>query len=234
MKIIKFKHLKRIHDDEDYLLKYLNDFEGKNVFEKFRNILISWERDVSYNISLQTDDKNAKIQLQYIIDQLNEEYDNEIFYISSDNMLLECDVPSQFSKNHNIFSIENFIKKIKFLNTTINYEELTESEKIDIITNLPINLFSKFKKDVTSRTNKTINFNNSILKNMSINFLTNAPYDMLKGLFSPFQKDYFRDVVYHLSKKIDGNILINSTIQDIDYYIDKMNEDNKSNSVPEL
>ena len=48
------------------------------------------------------------------------------------------------------------------------------------------------------------------------------------------KKDYFLDIIYYLSRKIDGNILLNSTITDIEYYIDKMNIENSENEIPSL
>jgi hypothetical protein len=44
--------------------------------------------------------------------------------------------------------------------------------------------------------------------------------------------DYFRDIIYYLSKKIDGEILMDSTIMDIEYYIDKMKGEAPTENMP--
>lgn len=62
----------------------------------------------------------------------------------------------------------------------------------------------------------------------------NAPFNLLKGLCHPYGEDYYRDIIYHLSSKIDGNILLNSTMRDIDYYVDKLNTENTSEKKSEL
>jgi hypothetical protein len=54
------------------------------------------------------------------------------------------------------------------------------------------------------------------------------PYEMVKGLFFSYDMDYFRDIIYYLSKKIDGRILMESTMMDVEYYIDKMKTDNNN------
>ena len=77
---------------------------------------------------------------------------------------------------------------------------------------------------------KILTFDNKNLSNLKINFLKKDPYIFLKNLFTPFHKDYFREIIYHLSKKIDGYSLYNSTISDIDFFIYKIN--NEENSEP--
>jgi hypothetical protein len=81
---------------------------------------------------------------------------------------------------------------------------------------------------------KTVRFTNSSLKNIKVNFMSNAPYELLKGLCNPYGEDYYREIIYHLSSKIDGNILLNSTMRDIDYYVDKLNTENTSEKTPQL
>jgi hypothetical protein len=79
---------------------------------------------------------------------------------------------------------------------------------------------------------KKIILQNAALENMEINFLTSLPYEMIKGLFYSYDMDYFRDIIYYLSKKIDGEILMDSTIMDIEYYIDKMKGEAPTENMP--
>jgi hypothetical protein len=73
-----------------------------------------------------------------------------------------------------------------------------------------------------------IGFNNPILSNFKFNFLTNEPYLFLKGLFTNFGEEYFRDVIFHLSKRIGGDLLMMSTPSEIEYYIQKYSEEMKN------
>jgi len=82
-------------------------------------------------------------------------------------------------------------------------------------------IFTKISND----SSKVVTFNNPMLKNFRFNFLTNEPYVFLKHLFSNYSEDYFRDVIFHLSKKIDGKLLMDSTPLDIKYYIEKFSSE---------
>ena len=83
--MITFEKLKKISDtlsrnNEDYFVSYINEFEGDNIFEKFKSILSSWEQDVSYELSLSTTEKSVKIQLSYILNDLPQDM-NELLII---------------------------------------------------------------------------------------------------------------------------------------------------------
>jgi hypothetical protein len=60
------------------------------------------------------------------------------------------------------------------------------------------------------------------------NFLTKEPYVFLRGLINNFGDDYYKDIIYLLSKKIDGEILLNSTPLEIEYYIEKYSDEVES------
>jgi hypothetical protein len=79
----------------------------------------------------------------------------------------------------------------------------------------------EFIKTVINNKKCVVTFENTLLKQLKFNFLTNEPLIFLKGLFTNFNSDYFKDVIYLLSRKIDGNLLLNSTPMEIEYYIEK-------------
>lgn len=231
---IKFKHLKTISErDEDYLIQYLNRFPGKNVFEKFENILKNWERDVSYHIGFNINGKDVKIQLSYVLNELKN-YDKESILVENDVISVVADVPSNFKKDHTIFSLFSFIKQMKYLNFDVNFEKLNDDEKNIIMENLPAPIYNFLAHGILKNNNKIILFNNPALNNMTIDFMGTSPLEMLKGLFYPYNKDYYLDVIYHLSQKIGGEVLMNSTIQEIDYYINKLNDEQKEGNIPNL
>jgi hypothetical protein len=226
---ITFEDLKKNRDNPDFLIDYFNNFDGQDVHEKFLNILISWENDVSYDISFSIDEKNIKIQLSYLISELKKLIKEPINFKKNDISFV-IDIPKFFIKDDDVFSIENFITKIKHLNLEIDFSKISENDKKEVVKQLPANIYNDIIKFILKSDKKVI-LSNPSLKNMEINFLSNTPYKILEGLFLSYSKDYFRDIIYHLSKKIDGQILMKSTMMDIEYYLDKLSNDNSNDQV---
>ena len=232
--VIKFKDLKKISEnDDDYLVDYINRFEGNDIYEKFKNILIAWERDVSYDINFTIDSKDIKIGLYYFIEEL-QNYNRESFWIENSEISAFINIPKKFKKDHDVFRVHDSIERIKYLNFDIDLTSLGDFEKDQIMEKLPASVYNFFIENILKNENKIVKLSNPALKNMIINFFSDAPFQILKGLFRPYGKDYYRDIIYHLSKKIDGEILMNSTMQDIEYYVEKLNQEQKEEKVPNL
>lgn len=215
---------KCLEEDEDFFMDYLNKFKGDNIHEKFVNILKNWEKYVSYTINFNIKEKNIKISLDYLIKELNEFYTQPTWFEHS-NIKVLVDIPSKFVKELNILSVSNFIKKIEYGNFVIDFTELSDEVKDEMLEKLPADFYNKMIQFLINAEDKKVILQNAALENMEINFLTSLPYEMVKGLFYSYDMDYFRDIIYYLSKKIDGKILMDSTIMDIEYYIDKMKSD---------
>jgi hypothetical protein len=218
---------KCLEEDEDFFINYLNNFKGDNIHEKFVNILKNWEKNVSYNINFRIKDKNLKISLDYIIKELGN-FVNQPTWFEHSNIKVLFDIPSKFIKDQSILTVSNFINKMEYGNFVINFTELTEKEKEETLEKLPAEFYNRMIQFLIKTNNKKITLQNSSLDDMEINFLTSLPYEMVKGLFFSYDMDYFRDIIYYLSKKIDGRILMESTMMDVEYYIDKMKTDNNN------
>lgn len=215
---------KCLEEDEEFFINYLNNFKGDNVHEKFTNILKNWEKNISYTINFRIKEKNLKISLDYILKELNS-FVNQPTWFEYSNMKVLIDIPSKFVKELNILSVFDFIRKIEYGNFIIDFSELSEEVKDKMLEKLPADFYNKMIQFLINTDDKKIILQNSTFDNMEINFLTSLPYEMVKGLFFSYDMDYFRDIIYHLSKKIDGRILMDSTIMDMEYYIDKMKDD---------
>lgn len=213
-----------LEEDEDFFIDYLNKFKGDNIHEKLINVLKNWEKYVSYTINFRVNDKNLKISLDYLIKELKE-FVNQPTWFEYSNIKVLVDIPSKFVKDLNILSVSNFIRKIEYGNFIINFNELSDKDKDEMLEKLPADFYNKMIQYLVNIGDKKITLQNTTLENMEINFLTSLPYEMVKGLFYSYDMDYFRDIIYHLSKKIDGKILMDSTIMDVEYYIDKMKND---------
>jgi hypothetical protein len=101
-------------------------------------------------------------------------------------------------------------------------------ERKSIIDSLPAKVYNTILREILKNKSKIVGFDNSALSDFKFNFLTNDPYFFLKGLFGNFGEDYFRDVIFHLSKRVGGDILMSSTPSDIEYYIQKYSEEMKT------
>jgi len=215
---------KCLEEDEDFFMDYLNKFKGDNIHEKFVNILKNWEKYVSYTINFNIKEKNIKISLDYLVKELNK-FSTQPTWFEHSNIKVLVDIPSKFVKELNILSVSNFIKKIEYGNFVIDFTELSDEVKDEMLEKLPADFYNKMIQFLINAEDKKVILQNAALENMEINFLTSLPYEMVKGLFYSYDMDYFRDIIYYLSKKIDGKILMDSTIMDIEYYIDKMKSD---------
>jgi hypothetical protein len=229
---ITIKDIKKcLEEDEDFFVDYLNKFKGNNTHEKFMDILKNWEKYVSYTINFNIKEKNIKISLDYLIKELDE-FVTEPTWFEHSNIKVLVDIPSKFVKELNILSVSNFIKKIEYGNFVVDFAELSDEVKDEMLEKLPADFYNKMIQFLVNANDKKIILKNTALENMEINFLTSLPYEMIKGLFYSYDMDYFRDIIYYLSKKIDGRILMDSTIMDIEYYIDKMKGDAPTENMP--
>ena len=229
---ITFKDLKEISENgDDHLIDYLNQFSGDNIYEKFLTVLKCWERDVSYDMGFTVEDKNVKVSLSYFIKEL-ENYDKEPLTIKTDNLEFELDAPPLFKKDYDIFSISETIRKVKYGESVLDFANV--GDKIALIEQLPASTYNMLIDALLKNESKTVRFTNSSLKNININFMGHEPFHFLRWICHPYGKDWYRDIIYYLSSKIDGNILLNSTMRDIDYYVDKLNTENTSKKTPEL
>lgn len=236
--MITFEKLKKISDtlsrnNEDYFVSYINEFEGDNIFEKFKSILNSWEQDVSYELSLSTTEKSVKIQLSYILNDLPQDMNEDIIIVDN-HVKTTLNIPDVFRKYDDRIPIYDMIKRIEFSNLKVDLNGLSFKEKKELLDNLPAHVYNPLIKNIINNKSKMIKLDNNILKDFNINFLSIDPYLFLKGLFMPYSSDYYKDIIYYLSKKIDGNILLNSTMMDIEYYVEKLNDESKQEGLPNL
>jgi hypothetical protein len=215
--------------DDDFLLEYFNKFSGDNIYHKFINIIKSWEKSVSYTISFKVEDKNIKISLSYILEQLKN-YSDEKLTFENSNIKVTLNTPPLFKKNINILSVSDFVYDIQYLKNKIDFVSLSDDHKNEILQSLPADFYNKLCNFILNITEKKVAIEHPSIPNLKIDFLSSTPYQILKELFLGYNIDYFRDVIYALSKKIDGSILMKSTMMDIDYYIDKIKNDNISDT----
>lgn len=207
---------------ENQFIDYINSFEGDNTFQKFENILKCWNMDVSPTVNFTFDEKPVKIQLSYIISQLFDISDDII--IEDEDLKIVIGLPNLFQKDDYI-SVYNIIKYVSISGISINLINLSIEEKNQVIDNLPPLIYNKIYNKIIGEKSKIFSTDNIVLKNFKLNFLSSDVYFFLRGLFSNFNEYYFKDVLFLLSKRIDGEILLKSTPLEIEYYIEKYSKE---------
>jgi hypothetical protein len=231
---IPFIDIKKIsnHLDKGYentLLEYLNSFLGNNIFEKFQNILKCWEIDVSPTIDFNFGEKPTKIQLAYILSQMDDM--SEDIEILEEDIKIIIGIPDRF-QSLELIPIYNILKYIEISGISINLSNLSLHDRVQVINNLPPKVYNIIFDKIIKETSKIFTIDNPSLQDFKLNFLSNDVYKFLKGMFSNFDEYYFKDVIFHLSKRIDGQILLQSTPTEIQYYIEKYSsevDDNNKN-----
>lgn len=207
---------------DNKFVDYINSFEGDNTFQKFKNILQCWNMDVSPTINFNFNDKPTKIQVTYIISQLFDISDDIV--IEEDDLKIIIGLPNLFQKDDYI-PIYNIIKYISISGISINLVNLSIREKHEIINNLPPLIYNKIYNRIIVERSKIFSTDSEALKDFKLNFLSNDIYAFLRGLFSNFDEYYFKDVIFLLSKRIDGNLLLQSTPLEVEYYIEKYSKE---------
>lgn len=214
-------------DDNESICAYFNTFEGNNTFDKFKNILKCWECDVSDVITVNSDNRSLKIQLSYIIGELPKEI-NSPQTLNYSGLDIGTNIPNIFTHTENMVPIYELIQYLCISNTIINLIDLSIFEKHQVIDKLPPKIYNYILEKIIETQTGIVSFSNKSLSSLRMNFFTYDPFNFLKGLFANYTKDYFRDIIYHLSNKIDGNILLQSDLKDIEYYILKFNDEVKN------
>lgn len=212
-------------DNTDVLVDYLNSFRGDNIFEKFKEVLKCWNNDVAYNLNFNFD-KPTKIQISYILSQLPD-IESDIEIVDGDTTL-RVGIPKKFYDSTELIPIYEILQYIEISGISINLIDISTQDKVDIINNLPAKAFNAIINTISKEKSKIVTFDNPTLSKFRLNFLTNDPLTFLKGMFSSYDENYFRDVIFLLSKRIDGTLLVNSTPLDIEYYVDKYTEETES------
>jgi hypothetical protein len=217
--------------DESYFLDYLNSFSGDNILEKYKNILKAWENDVSFDLNLSLGEKSVKVQLSYIIAGIPDNFGEPIF-IKNDKIEVLMDIPKKFNVVYENIPIYDIVHRIKY-GVDLDLTRMTPEDRRTVIDNLPADLYNKLTEAIYS-SNKIISYDNTNLADINLNFMSNDPYLFLRGLFTPYGKDYYRDIIFHLAKQIGSETLMESTMMDVEYYIDKLNESQPTETTQNL
>lgn len=224
-----FNKFREITKSQDYnnFVNLLNSLSGDNVYEKFITFLKIWKEDVSPSIGLNINGNNTEVYIDYIINcfpsSLNCSEKN-IF----DFLEITIDIPRSLGKMDEILPIYDIISTINIHNyNKIDLNDLVYEDKKKIVDNLPATIYKELYNKIIENKKSIVSLDNPRLEHLKFNFFTTEPFHFIHNMIKSYNKDYYRDVIYILSKNIDGEILLNSTISDIDYFLKKKQEDDE-------
>lgn len=211
-------------NDTTSIIQWMNGIEGIDIFDKFKNILKLWDYNISDTLDLNVDGRSIKIQLSYLLHEFPESLSSKCV-LTVDDFKVELGIPSVFNCNEDIFPIYDLIHKIEIGNITINPQ--TMDNKQVIIDSLPAKIYGEIMRKVVEYEDKTVKFSNPALSKLKLNFYTNDPYKFLIGLLSNYDRNYFRTVLYHLSKRLHPDVILNSNIKDVEFFIEEYQKEVK-------
>lgn len=233
---ITFSDLKEIvdyieKDDNDHLCEFFNSFKGDNILDKTHSILKCWEHNVCDTLSIRIDEKDIKLQMSYVINEIpkNIDADFSVSVTYSDvKFNIFMGIPDQFSYTQDMFPIYDIVKRLEYQTQIIDFTSHKIEERSEALDMLPPVMYNAILNAIIEKKDGLVTFSNKTLSKLKFNLYTHDIFMFLKGLFSNYSKDYFRDIIYNLSKKVDGYALFHSDLKDIEYYILKFNEESKS------
>jgi hypothetical protein len=237
---LSFEKIKEISEwldtnQEIKFYQFLNSFDGENVYQKFKNILIKWEYHVNDFLTFTIDGSQIKIPMYYILQELTDDIEAPKVFVNN-TFSFELQVPKTFQMTVDHIPIYDLITSISIEDVHLDFKNLDRENKQAIIDKLPANLFSKILEGLINDSSKIFKLNNESLSKFKINFYTNDPMLFLKNLFSNYSKEYFQDIIFYLSKRMSCDAILYSDIKDIDFYVKKYNEETEQqkNTMPSL
>lgn len=201
---------------------FLNSFEGDNILMKFKSILETWEYHVSPSFVISESSKKINVSLDYIIKYITTDL-AAIKTISVDEFEIELQIPRKYELGDEIIPIYNILKSIRNDKVKIELDDLSLKDRQHVIDMLPAHLYTNIIQYISSDQSKILKLDN--LTTFKFNFYTFDTYMFLKNIFGNYRREYFQDVVFHLSKRLGYDAIVASDLRDIEYYISKHNDE---------
>lgn len=236
--VITFKHvidLARLQYAEDTvgLINYIErefNIASLNCVDKLYIILKARELFFDEEIVLSSKTGNVSIPVYTLIEAL-ESIDDFTHTVSVDNIKICLDIPHVlFNSNTVLTDIQSIIKTIDVDEMSINFSQLDQDSQDKILTTLPSSVFAEIKKYLTSNTMAVTLFkgSSSLPDPIKINLFTNDVFNFIKYVLSEYTVDNCREIIYHISRRVDSTMLMNSTMLDIKFYLKEYTAENKA------
>ena len=223
------------YDDNDAgvigLLEHVLGIESLSCIDKFFVMCRACQVYVTEDLSLNdSNGKQVNLSLNNITNRL---YDTSIHAkeYNIGDIRLTLDIPRHLftEKNRDVFS--SVISKISIDGIDLDICQLDNEDTSKILSSLPATAYSVIR-DYISELDLSFVLVDSIKKRgideINVNFMSYDPGYIIKALYSGFHLLTCRDIMYHLSRKMGGEALLKSTPNDINYYLEEFEKENKN------
>jgi hypothetical protein len=244
--IITFEHMisiaRLIYDNnDDGLVDYIEDIlnlKGLNSVDKLFVILKAREFFIGEELTLSSSSSQVAIPVYRLIEALTsvEDYSKLIVI---DGIKIVVDTPADMIVTNSIVSdIQTVIKTIEVGGQVIHFSKLDVESKDKILSLLPPSVFSEIKNYLLHDVGHIVLFDGtqSLNEKIVLNLFTSDVFNFAKLLFSEYSIDSYREIIFHLSRRIIADTLFKSTLKDVKFYLKELANENKSgdasNSIP--
>ena len=137
-----------------------------------------------------------------------------------------------------VSDIQTVIKTIEVDGQLIHFSKLDTDSKDKIISLLPSSVFNEIKNYLLHDVEHIVLFGGtqSMKEKIALNLFTSDVFNFVKLLFSDYNIDSCREIIFHLSQRISADTLFKSTLMDVKFYLKELANNNKSgdtsNSIP--
>ena len=179
-----------------------------NIIDKFYTLLAYRMLFIDPEITFKFDNNQININIAdilYKIDQTSRDYLRS--YVI-DDMYIELDLPNiiYITDIDDLFT--SVIKTIKVNNKSVNFNELTEASKLDILAQLPTTCFNTVKNYIDTISTQLQSFviveSNSEfnVSEVKINIIANGFLNFIRGIYSTGLQN-FLELLYYSSSKLN-------------------------------
>ena len=225
------------YDDNDAgvveLLEDVLDIKTLNCIDKFFVMCRACQVYVTESLTLtDKEDKQVNLSLGNIISRLENMADyGKVYHVG--DIKLTLDVPNSLftDKNKDIFT--SVIKQISIDDVDIDVRQLNEDDAAKVLASLPAAAYNVIREHVSNLDLRVVlvdEISQRGISEISVNFMSFEPGYVIKALYSGYHLLTCRDIIYHLSSKLGGETLLNSTPSDINYYLEEFEKENKKQS----
>jgi hypothetical protein len=229
------------NNSDDLLFQFLESkLSGTaNCVTKFIALFKAREQFIADTISLNNGNSNVDIQLSYWFDEFVKGLKDISGVVKIDDFEIKIDYPESLMYNTYDDLLAGMIQNISIKSHYVDFKDITHSEKLELIQNLPYNVIKEVHNYIDQ-----INYNILIFKerlgipNISVSFFDNSAFNFIKMFFNYYRYDEIMETVFGISSRIsDIGFLMSRTPKDINLLIklyseevEKMNNEDKSSN----
>jgi hypothetical protein len=225
--IFTLSRLKYDNNTAGYIAMLNNIFKFKHlsVIDKFFILLKVRQFFISETITLNNNGKSVGVSVANFTNNLFD-IENKRQVITNNNISIELDVPVKFLTEPKMSSMyENILHSVSIGNQKLDLSACSSKDKQELFEVLPPTLMTHFKKFIEDASHNVVLFTST--DNMSVNFVSSQPYEFISLLFSDYDLLSCKEILFALSKRMNSETILNSTISDITTYTSLYNDEIK-------